>query len=539
MLKAISLPRRSQVTLDVIILMILLPLSLVLAVEAALSLQWRLGHDAAVLHYSVFLIEDHGYALYRDVFEIGFPGTFLFHILVVKLFGYSSFGFMFFNLIWLTALLVTTWAIMKPFGWRVAWASVVFFGLFYFQMGRPMMLQRDCVLILPIALSILIASSRATRPELKALIIGLLFGLSAVIKPHAAIGWPMVLALITKRKTEDVDLRTGNQPIRGLPALIGLSVVGFLIPLSAALFWMWQAGSLLYFWEMLVKYLPLYSGMTGSHSPIYGQARWVYLVKNFLLFGGHAPWVLIALGGTLTALFMASLPQGSKRLLYLLVGLAVLYGIYAVFAGKFWPYHWMPFYYFTCLLGSLCLNDLRETFKPFYKRAIPVAFLVLTLLLVIRPTPYLLRQLRGEPPFVLEGQRVDEIAGFLKSHLKEGDRVQPLDWTGGSLHAMLLARAEVATQFIYDFHFYHHPSNPFIQTLRHRFIASLRRSQPRFIIEVQTLKPWVSGPDTTREFGELQLILEHDYSSVFEGDGYVIHERRSDRIVDVRPSKQS
>ncbi len=97
--------------------------------------------------------------------------------------------------------------------------------------------------------------------------------------------------------------------------------------------------------------------------------------------------------------------------------------------------------------------------------------------------------------------RVDEIAAFLQSNFKPGDLVQPLDWTGGAVHAMLIARAQLATRFVYDFHFYHHISSPYIQGLRGQFIESMKETRPRFVIQITADdKPWVSGPDTTREF---------------------------------------
>jgi hypothetical protein len=120
---------------------------------------------------------------------------------------------------------------------------------------------------------------------------------------------------------------------------------------------------------------------------------------------------------------------------------------------------------------------------------------------------------------------VDEIASYLRAHLAPGDTVQPLDWTGGAVHAMLIARAPIATPFVYDFYFYHHVSNPFIQRLRARFMAAMRAAPPRFVIQIETQKPWPGGADTTREFPELQALLATDYTVASRGDGYQILER--------------
>ena len=86
-------------------------------------------------------------------------------------------------------------------------------------------------------------------------------------------------------------------------------------------------------------------------------------------------------------------------------------------------------------------------------------------------------------------------------------------------------RAGLATRFVYDFHFYHHVSRPYIQRLRSLFLEELRRSRPRFIVQITAAdKHWVSGPDTTREFPELHALLDADYGVVASGKGYVIHE---------------
>jgi len=56
----------------------------------------------------------------------------------------------------------------------------------------------------------------------------------------------------------------------------------------------------------------------------------------------------------------------------------------------------------------------------------------------------------------------------------------------------------------------------------------LRQSRPRFIVQVIAIdKPWVSGPDTSRElFPELHAFLEQNYSVTIQRDDYVIYERR-------------
>jgi hypothetical protein len=125
--------------------------------------------------------------------------------------------------------------------------------------------------------------------------------------------------------------------------------------------------------------------------------------------------------------------------------------------------------------------------------------------------------------------RVDEIAGFLEANLRPGDTVQPLDWVGGSVHAMLIARVKIATPFIYDEYFYHDVNAPYIQQLRQRFMADLQRALPRFVVEVYDDGPYAepTGPNTSRDFPELRAFLAENYSIVKEGQGYRIYELRA------------
>ncbi|HMZ08952.1 MAG TPA: hypothetical protein PK078_15155, partial [Anaerolineales bacterium] len=123
--------------------------------------------------------------------------------------------------------------------------------------------------------------------------------------------------------------------------------------------------------------------------------------------------------------------------------------------------------------------------------------------------------------------RAVQISAFLAKHLEPGDHVQPLDWTGGSLLAMLETRVPIATSYVFDFYFYHHVSKPYIQSLRADFMDQLQTSQPRFIIEVRSDdKPWVSGADTSRDFPDLRAFLAAHYSVTMEREDYVIYERR-------------
>lgn len=108
------------------------------------------------MHYVAYLINEHNFVPYRDIFEVNMPGTYLFHIAIGKLFGYSDFAFRIVDIIWIIATLTVTWLVMKPAGQITAMASCLLFGNIYLSFGPSLSLQRDVIAILPIAIAFLI-----------------------------------------------------------------------------------------------------------------------------------------------------------------------------------------------------------------------------------------------------------------------------------------------------------------------------------------------------------------------------------------------
>jgi hypothetical protein len=202
--------------------------------------------------------------------------------------------------------------------------------------------------------------------------------------------------------------------------------------------------------------------------------------------------------------------------------MAVVFAVYPATSGQFFQYHYLPFVYFSIVLASLALMN---TAVHKWNVALFSVFLMV-ILIEVRPPSAIIQQVEGKSAAALGG-REEKIAAYLTSHLKPGDTVQPLDWTGGTLHAMLTTRAKLATSFVFDFYFYHHVSDPYIQGLRSRFLKELQENQPTYLIEVTSMdKPWISGPDTSREFSELDEFLRENYDTAVQRDDYNIYVRR-------------
>lgn len=501
--------------------LLLAGLSIYLALYVWAALAWRMTLDTPLMAYVAFLDDRFGLVPYRDIFTMSFPGTQAFHRLIGQLWGYGDAGFRIANMAWLALLSAITWGVMRRFGRRTAWAAVLLFGIAYLHFGQSMSLQRDVVGIVPVAAALLVALWRRRIPFLlQALLIGLFCGMAASIKPQLALGLPILLIFLAQEVPEG-DRRSGFG--RRLSQASLAAAVGFLLPWAFLLQRVWKADALAAFWDMISGYLPLYLRMTGEHQTIAGFERLLYLLCSYLRFGGSGVWLLPAAAGVL----MMTRSRRERRALWLLVALAALYSIYPVISGQFWDYHWMPSLYFLLLLAAFALAESPPSAGSTFVRWLPPILLALALILTLAPTREFYGQLWGQPPRPPNHGRVDEIAGFLQANLQPGDTVQPLDWTGGAVHAMLIAEAKLGTHFFYDFYFHHHISTPYIQNLRRRFIDDLQANRPRFIIDIDD-KRHPTGPDTSAEFPELSAFIAGNYRVAVNGDGYIIYET-SDR----------
>jgi hypothetical protein len=490
---------------------LLIILALFLVVQAGFSLKWPIAHDEAPLFYEAFLMRAEGRIPYRDIFDFQMPGSFAAYYALGILSGFNGPGVRILDLLILTVLLIVTFFSMRRFGKMPAFAAAILFGLKYLQGGPSMSLQREYLLLIFIALAVWISMRDELTPKHR-FTLGLLFGLAAVIKPHAAIGLiPVLLFDITdifKRR----KLTLLNAAVTGiLPAL-----AGFLVPIIIVAAWLALNNALVPFISIATNYWPLYSQISGQLVITPQAERISFLLDQIWRLGGNALWLIPA---------MVGIYLNQNRKTYLLASLALSYAIYPAFSGQFFPYHYIPFIYFIILLASLSISALN--FQPSTFNAYIAPFILLSVIIFsIRPSSAFLRQLEGKP-VTTSTYRANQIARFLEKNVRAGDTIQPLDWTGGTLLAMLETRAHIATPYIFDFYFYHHVSNPYIQNLRADFMKQLKNSSPRFIIEVISMdKPWISGEDTSRDFPELRAFLNGNYSITIQKDDYVIYERR-------------
>ena len=487
-------------------------LALLLFLLGSISLNWRYVHDSPLMIYAGWLITQ-GSIPYLDFFDMNMPGTYFVSCLMGALFGWKDLGFRIFDLLLLVNISASTFLWMRNFGKLPALTASVSFPLWYLIQGPEMSLQREYIALLPFSWLLLVATSKNSRyHKARFFLAGMFTAATMLIKPHFLILCLPVLIVLIREKVDNY-----NAVYRSAILLSGLS-----LPFVATLIYLYKFGALKPFVDIVFNYLPLYAQMTGKHEAISGLQRHIYLLSS-MAKGMINLWLVLGISGLVTI----NRDHIPKYYLYLLGVLLTMATIYPVFSGQFWKYHWIPFYYVALCSGALSAGADFYAKSRWKSIVAYLAILALTFLLSFSAMNLIFRAWANDYKFSPPKAGVpDEISEFLTANLKQGDTVQPLDWTGGAVHGMLQAKAPLATRFMYDFHFYHHLSSPYIMSLRHEFVNSLSEKKPRFIVEILKNKPWPNGADASREFSELRSFLHQNYIIAHSTINYRIFSRK-------------
>lgn len=478
---------------------------------------WQYYHDTPLLNYAATMMVEHNWLPYRDIFETTMPATFLVHYGIIALGLEGNLPFILLGLGLYGLLGLVGFAILAPMTRLGAWAFMPFFWAFILSSGPSALMQREILGLVPISLAFLLMTrTRLDNHGRSQAAIGLLFGIACLIKPQFALGAPvMVLAAAALAQSQGYILAA----TRG----IVVSVMAFVIPIGLTALFLWQAGALDRLLFILTEYTPLYIQQTQSHGFTTPEIRRAYLWETWIDFGNA--WQLLP-GLAVLTLFALGMRQVLERRLKIvlsaLVMLCVIYGLMPIASGQFWGYHYYPFVYFAIMGLSALLFCLKRTDMGAIGKGFALAVVTLTFF------AHAPRYLKYDQIRDTADQRVAQAHAMrdaLLAHLPQGARVQPLDWTSGSLHAMMLTRNRLATRFMYDFHFAHHVSSPVNKTLRAELMAELEANPPEGILV--GLKPArVHGLDVSYDFPELEAFRDSTYVLVEDTEIFRLYRRR-------------
>lgn len=481
-----------------------------LLLTARLALRWRIMHDAPIMLYLADMVGRFHRVPYRDLFDMNTPGVYPAYALLAALTGGSDAGLRAADLALVALQMAAMAYALRPFGWRAACVGPLLHGLAMLDLAVFHALQRESLALAAVAVAVALLSprapgSRARRGTLAALALGV----ACTLKPGFALdALPFAAWLAWEH-------RAGEPRPRELAA----AAVAFVAPWCALLAWLALAGGLGPFVDIVRNYWPLYARLGALHETLSDAQRPGYLLQGLAALGGHRLWFAAALVACLWTL--RGVPAGrERRFVGFAGGLLLAHALLPAVSGQFWPYHWFPLLWSLAFVSAFALwPGAGGASAPQLLRRLAVIAAVAAALRVPAPLARAAAGLPDEDPYA---PRVREIAAFLEQHQQPGDLVQPLDWTGGAVDAMWRAHSRLATPFVYDFHFHHHVSTEYVQSLRARFLAAFEATRPRFVIAIETRKPWPIGPDTSHDWNELDLVLRRDYQLAAYGEGYRI-----------------
>lgn len=495
------------------------------------SLFWTIDGDNIGLLYAAFLTDKFHLLPYHDFFYFQLPFVHFYYVLLLKIFGYSYLGFRIANIMFLLAVLSASFLLFKKISIRVGVSGIITFSLIYFIGRTYLSLQRDYVLLLPIILSILYSYSYSNRKmNSKSLFLGFCVALSVSIKPHAVIVFPVLYAFhVLNNLEKDLPNYSFKYLVKQLffSKHLLFTALGFLIPVLLTVFYLWFTDSIKSFWEIQTNFTRLYrdSKMLLEVNPSDGS-----MFHRIIRFHSYRPFLLPAAIGLYISIFRSNLSRQQRLLVYEMAFLSIFFFLYVLIAAKFFWYHWLPFAYFAIFLASTCFIEQKNSnhrFNPFFE-IIPLLIIFFTIGYQICRQPFgkiYIEELTGKSteyyapyPFY---EDINTAAEYLKTNLKQGDKVLPLDNTATAMHSMYLAKAELASYYITESLFFmgeeEFPNSEYFRRIHIDYMEKFRAEKPRFVIDF-------TGGNI---FADLQQILDTDYNKLTLNHGF-IYQRKNE-----------
>ncbi|MBE7466496.1 MAG: hypothetical protein HS116_23750 [Planctomycetes bacterium] len=511
--------------------------TLVFLLMALLSLQWEIFWDLMHFHRVAMLMNEHGRVLYRDFFDVNMFGTIFLHAALCRLVGYGDMAWRAVDLVWLLALAAVTWKILVRFCPWSAWVSCLAFSWLYLVQGESQTLQRDYMAVLPLATAVLLALSptwQAQRPVLQLLAIGMLVGVAATFKPQMGIALPW-LALV--RADSDTYFAPGSSwKERSLEAFKrwGLTGAGFGLVLGLGVLALAIHGGIFAFWDTVRNYWPVYTqqmfdGAIRTATPAERQEFFFNALYSFKNLNGRQLLILPALLASVAYWDSSGANPNLRATARLLRTCLVLYYLEVLIVGNFHPYSWIPMVYFMIALCSLIFANLPIAVSSNMKRVLTWGtFGCLVWSLWYLPHSFV-NQIHGRPPITPWTHRTAEMVAYLKPRLEPNDKIQALDWLGGTERVQTELQADNGTEFLTDVVFFHATSHPYVKLLQQRFLDQMAASPPRFVIPVDYTRMYTVDPTDDGSFRkQVGALLAARYKVVVQGDGYRILERKHD-----------
>ncbi|MDF2435053.1 MAG: hypothetical protein JWP44_4684 [Mucilaginibacter sp.] len=322
---------------------------------AALTRHWPMVGDAALLHYSVFLIE-HGWAPYRDFADINMPGAYWATGAAMKLPWQPDVGWRIFDLGLVALAGCGYYVIARPYSRFAALFATAMLLLVHGQDGVQQAGQRDLVIAVLLVLGSASLIEGMRRHEWAyAVPFGLATGLAATIKPTAAPLGLVLLAAVALHQSgwrADAGQQVGERRRAAVLPWIAAGLSSMCVGPLVMLAWLWRHHALVAWLHLQQILLPYYASL--ERRPF-----------GFTLSHSISPIAaLVVLWLATIALARPRWPTAER----LLIAAATVLNLLALLAqGKALPYQRYPMLAFLLLLISLDLaTSLRTSGRSRY-----------------------------------------------------------------------------------------------------------------------------------------------------------------------------
>lgn len=470
------------------------------------SVQVPLVTDSVYLHYAAYLIGEHGFVPYRDLFEINFPLTYLVHVLIGKVFGFGEFALRLFGFLSLIGLLVLISRLFRPIHRAVGWFVAISFGLLYLSRVNNFF-QRDFLVLIPTVIIIQSTLKLAHRREFREqqwLSLGVWAALAALIKPHYAAILPVALLSVFTFFKLPLTLKMTCRAMARM-------ALGFSIPVMimiAGLSYLdgWEA-----FVELVMEYLPLYAEFRNVTEPM---QLFKMMRRSALVF--------------IVAVNILSFWEQDERIKSWLRTFSILFLLGTVI-GSVQGGHRDECYLFSNLM-FFALLGISMTMQPDMKlsrlpaatmRLLPIGlgllvFVHIYLISVFIPNAMQAHQLINS----VNLRRKAFIVEYFEQHTSGKESIQPYQWGLNVCSALLDLERPIATKYICALQFHHSESEPYIQNEINQFVKIIQSDMPDYFVISLPFKCLPVRP-------EVQEILDEFYEVDAENMRVIIYKKIS------------
>jgi hypothetical protein len=462
--------------------------------------RWPLLWDGQVMHYINFLMA-HGFAPYRQIYDMNLPGAYLIDSWQIHLFGPGDLAWRLYDFFLLGCMTIAMIVITLPYDWLAGLMAGVLFTLFHAAEGPGNSAQRDQIMtvFLLAGYAFLFQAVRKRRSGFL-LPFGMCMGLAVSVKPTAA---PLALALVL------MTLYVLKKARRPLVNDIVYAVAGFLIPASAVLIFLLHHHALGPFLDISKRLTPYYASLMRA--------------SRHELLRGSLPISVFAI--VPVGLVVGWINRNRVNWEHWAILAGVLFGFTSyLLQDKGYKYHRYPFLAF--LLLWLCIEFVQAIRNQGWSRRLGFAGLLFATLVMVPLGVYHIHNL----------QCSDEYAQTLEADLRNlggsslQHKVQCLDMVDGCLSALYRLGLIQNTGFTGDTLFFPPQDAPAVEYYRRVFWDGLQTNPPKVIVMSDEWFNWPRGFDKINHWPQFASYLNSFYTPIqtrtFQDSAYRIYLRK-------------